>query len=260
MTVYKSIVAYDGTDFQGFQRLGPGQRTVQGTLEAGLRRIGWTGSSLTAAGRTDGGVHARGQVVAFNLDWRHDCASLTHALNSRLPADVAVWDTETAPPGFHPRFSASSRRYSYALIVSPQPDPLRERYAWRVWPEVDLGAMQGEAQALLGHRDFAAFGRAPIAGGHTMRTVLAAGWRRLGDGLEFDIEADAFLQHMVRRIVAALVGVGQGRREAGVVCALLGSPGGRWEGPMAPARGLCLEKVTYGRDAGGAAASVEQGA
>jgi len=260
MTFYKSTVAYDGTDFQGFQRLGTSQRTVQGALEAGLRRIGWTGSSLTAAGRTDGGVHARGQVVAFELEWRHDCVSLTHALNSRLPSDVAIWHTEVAPQGFHPRFSARSRRYSYALIASPQPDPLRERYAWRVWPRPDLAAMQEEASILPGRRDFAAFGRAPIPGGHTNRTVLTARWDGLGDRMEFVIEADAFLQHMVRRIVAALIGVGLGRKTPGVLQDLLDHPGGRWEGPMAPARGLCLEAVTYEQDAGGAAASAEQGA
>lgn len=214
MTVYKSIIAYDGTDFHGLQRLPDGRRTVQGVFEEALRELGWQGSSLRAAGRTDAGVHARGQVVDYDLSWRHDPATLTQALNAHLPGDVAVRETEPAPAGFHPRFSARRRRYHYRLVGAPQRDPLRERYAWRVWPEPDVALMREAARGLVGKHDFAAFGKAPISGGHTVRTVYLAEWEPEAESLVFRIEANAFLYRMVRRVVAALLEVGCRRRDA----------------------------------------------
>ncbi|MEW6567239.1 MAG: tRNA pseudouridine(38-40) synthase TruA [Chloroflexota bacterium] len=245
MTVYKITLAYDGTEFEGFQRLGPGRRTVQGTLEDALRRLGWQGRSIRAAGRTDAGVHARGQVVDFELQWKHDLGLLVTALNAHLPADVAAVEAGVAPAGFHPRFSASRRRYRYWLLCAPRRDPLQERFAWRVWPEPALEPMQQAAQALVGERDFGAFGAAPIPGGHTVRRVFVASWERLDASWAFDIEANAFLHHMVRRLVAALVDVGRGRKSPEDIEAALANPASPWEGKMAPARGLCLETVLY---------------
>jgi len=124
MAAYQSIVAYDGSGFQGFQRLAAGRRTVQAVLEDALRRVGWTGASLLAAGRTDAGVHARGQVISYDLTWRHDAETLTRALNANLPADVSVRHTAPAPEGFHPRFSARRRTYRYTVLADAWPDPL----------------------------------------------------------------------------------------------------------------------------------------
>jgi tRNA pseudouridine38-40 synthase len=245
MATYKSIIAYDGTSFKGFQRQELNLPTVQGELEEALRHVGWQGRSILAAGRTDAGVHAKGQVIAFELAWGHEASRLTKALNAHLPRDVAVLDTQVAAPDFHPRFSALRRRYGYTLITLPVPDPLRERYTWRIWPEPNLEAMQAVAAALIDRRDFAAFGRAPIPGGHTVREVYFASWQRVDDALIFDIEADSFLHRMVRRLVAAMVEVGTGRLAFSQVQALLDNPSLRWQGAIAPARGLCLEAVTY---------------
>jgi tRNA pseudouridine38-40 synthase len=245
MATYKSIIAYDGTDFQGFQRQAEGLRTVQGVLEDALRDLGWDGRSITAAGRTDAGVHARGQVIAFELEWHHEVDSLSRALNANLPSDVVVRRTEVAPQGFHPRFSAQKRRYGYTLITLPVRDPLRERYAWRVWPEVRLDAMEVVAAMLIGRHDFAAFGQAPSVGGHTMREVFRAQWHQQQEVFTFEIEANAFLQHMVRRFVAAMIEVGAGRLNAEDIRVLLDDPRLRWEGRIAAAQGLCLEAVIY---------------
>lgn len=245
MALYKSIIAYDGTDFHGFQRLGSSLRTVQAVVEQALRPLNWRERSLKAAGRTDSGTHARGQVVAYELDWDHGAEVLTRALNAHLPVDVSAWHTEEVAQEFHPRFSARSRRYSYRLIVSSTRDPLRERYAWRAWPAPDLTRMEETAAGILGRHDFGAFGRAPIPEGHTQRTVLRANWGRSGDEYRFQVEADAFLYRMVRRLVAAMLEIGMGRKGPEDVLGLLDDPSRRWEGRVAPAKGLCLEAVIY---------------
>jgi tRNA pseudouridine38-40 synthase len=245
MAHYQSIVAYDGTDFWGFQRQATGRRTVQQVLEAALSALGWTDSSLTAAGRTDAGVHARGQVVAYAVVWQRGPEALTQAINAHLPGDVAIRETSLAPDGFHPRFSARSRRYSYTVLAAPTPDPTRERYGWRIWPKPDLGEMQAGADCLVGRHDFGAFGSAPVRGGHTVRMVSEARWRREGSAWIFEIEADAFLYRMVRRLVAAMVGIGLGAREISQLHAALVDPGHKWVSRLAPPRGLCLEQVNY---------------
>jgi len=245
VALYKSIVAYDGTEFQGFQRQAEGIRTVQQVLEDALRELGWAGASLQAAGRTDSGVHAEGQVISYELTWPHGIDTLTKALNAHLPKDVAVWSTEPAPDGFHPRFSAARRRYRYGIIVRRWPDPIRERFALRVGTSPDLVSMTELADALVGRMDFGAFGQAPIPGGHTVRQVHRAEWISRDDELTFNIEADAFLKHMVRRLVSASLNVGFGRTPVQAVCDLLDHPESRWEGRLADPHGLCLVAVTY---------------
>ena len=245
MANYKSIIAYDGTAFQGFQRQKPDIRTVQSVLEDGLRSIGWDESSLKAAGRTDAGVHAKGQVIAYELSWKHSASKLTDALNANLPADVSAVSTEATEDDFHPRFSARSREYRYTLITAPLRDPLRMRYSWRIWPAPDIKAMRAAAELLIGEHDFVAFGRAPIPEGHTLREVIRADWKQNEDELCFEIEANAFLYRMVRRLVGALTEVGAGRMQSEKISGFLDNPSVRWEGPVAPAQGLCLESVRY---------------
>ena len=247
MAVYKSIIAYDGTDFRGFQRQANRRRTVQGVLEEALSGLGWRGRSLLSAGRTDAGVHARGQVIAFELEWAHGTERLTKALNARLPADLSVMQCEEAPAGFHPRFSALRRRYRYTIVAAEERDPLLERFAWRVWPGPELGVLQAIAEILLGRQDFGAFGHAPIPGGHTVRQVFRSEWQAREACMAFEIEADAFLQHMVRRLVAAMVITGQGRRGEHGFREALSQPARVWQGPIAPGRGLCLEAVIYAK-------------
>jgi tRNA pseudouridine38-40 synthase len=245
MADYKSIVAYDGTEFEGFQRQSNGRRTVQGELESALRRLGWNEKSLRAAGRTDRGVHARGQVIAFALAWNHGPLRLTQALNSGLPQDLAVRSTERAPDGFHPRYAALSRCYAYQLYSDRTRDPLRERRAWRVWPTPDLDRMSRASDLLVGKHDFGAFGSPPGSGKSTVRRVLGAEWSDAECGWTFRIEADAFLFRMVRRVVSALVAVGQGKTSLEEFGGLIENPGRRWHLGLAPARGLCLERVIF---------------
>ncbi|MBI3158930.1 MAG: tRNA pseudouridine(38-40) synthase TruA [Chloroflexi bacterium] len=244
MARYQVILAYDGTQFKGMQRQARG-RTVQGVLEEALRQLGWQGRSALSAGRTDAGVHASGQVAAFDLDWRHTPEDLLKALNALLPEDAAARAVKAATPKFHPRYDAIARRYTYRLFCQPQRDPLRERYAWRVWPAVSLRPMQQASRELLGSHDFASFGSPPKKGGPTVREVLWAEWDQEGDAFSFHFEANAFLYHMVRRTVALLVEVGQEKTDWMIMRALLYDPQPGIVQELAPAHGLELTEVRY---------------
>ena len=161
MEHYQIILAYDGTDFFGSQRQAKSRRTVQGELENALCKMGWAGSSVLMAGRTDAGVHASGQVASFKFDWKHSLEDLTNALNANLSADMAVNQTNIAPADFHPRFDATARLYRYRLFYQRQRDPLRERYAWRVHSALDGEMLHSLAALLPGKFNFAAFGPPP---------------------------------------------------------------------------------------------------
>ncbi|RMF44184.1 MAG: tRNA pseudouridine(38-40) synthase TruA [Anaerolineae bacterium] len=243
MARYQVTLAYDGTRFFGFQRQ-PKLRTVQGVVEAALQRLGWQGKSLLAAGRTDTGVHASGQVIAFDLEWQHGVQALQNALNATLPADVSALQVQTAADSFHPRYDARSRTYHYHLVCLPVRHPLKERFAWRVWPAPALEPLQRAGEFLLGEHDFAAFGRAPVAGGSTIRRIFRAEWQPTPDGLTFILQGNAFLYRMVRRIVALLVPIGQGNLPPDVVREKLVPPFSPVQG-LAPARGLTLVHVAY---------------
>lgn len=249
MARYKVILAYDGTHFQGFQRQKSGVRTVQGEVEQALRGLGWEGKSILSAGRTDTGVHASGQVIVFDFGWKHSAQALTRAVNAHLPPDVAALDVHIAPEGFHPRFDAVLRTYRYRIYCDGTRNPLLDRYAWRVWPAVDLELLQSAATLLVGTHDFAAFGAPPQTGGSTLRTVYAASWKSNAGELEFEVSANAFLYHMVRRIVFLQVLVGKNQLSLedlsrAIRQAELLTPG------LAPPNGLYLMEVGYlsGRD------------
>src|SRR5664280_171622 len=249
MARYHIILAYDGTNFLGSQRQAD-SRTVQSELEKALRKLGWHAKTVYLAGRTDTGTHASGQVAAFDFDWLHDLQKLQEALNANLPSDMAVRAVKVASDDFHPRFNAGSRCYRYRLFCASVRDPLRERYAWRVWPAVnDLAEL---ADIWPGRHDFAAFGSPPRSGGSTFRTVMAAGWQSHADEWIFEIRADAFLYRMVRRLVYAQVAVGQGRLSAGMLLQALDDRSelghaARSQIPasLAPASGLTLVEVRY---------------
>jgi tRNA pseudouridine38-40 synthase len=247
MARYRAVVEYDGTDLLGFQRQATG-RTVQGELEAALSRIGWTGPSVLGAGRTDSGVHAAGQVVAFDFDWQHGEDDLARALNANLPTDIAIKALAACASQFHPRFDARARRYRYTLYNQPARSPLAARFAWQVWPALDLARLQAGSQTLLGRHDFAAFGSDPDpkGGRSTVRTVQLAEWRTAPGGwLTFDIQAEAFLFRMVRSVVGALKRLGAGEMTVGQLEALLASGDRAQCPPIAPAHGLCLMEVIY---------------
>ncbi len=246
MARYQVILAYDGSEFFGFQRQASGKRTVQAEVEAALRRLGWQGNTLLASGRTDTGVHAAGQVIAFDLVWPHSPRELRAALNAHLPPDVAAQDVRLAADDFHPRYAARARRYRYHIFCRPVRDPLRERFAWRVWPGVEGGRLRQAAGALPGTYDFAAFGSPPRAGGATVRTLFAAGWQETeADGWVFEISGNAFLYHMVRRLVGFQVAIGQGLLPSDALLDRLQNPAGEMVKTLAPPQGLCLVEVVY---------------
>jgi tRNA pseudouridine38-40 synthase len=254
MARYQLTLAYDGTDFFGSQRQAPrsgvGKRTVQGELEKALYSLGWTGRAVLMSGRTDTGVHATGQVAAFDLDWSHSDEELVRALNAALPADLAIHGARKASLAFHPRFDAISRRYRYRLFCQPWRDPIRERFAWRVWPPVSAEALSEASGLFTGTHDFSAFGSPTTPGGGTMRTVIKAEWTQaLGTNDEwcFDVQADAFLYRMVRRLVFVQIALAQGKASKEAVAGALArqTPAEKLPAGLAPAHGLALVEVAY---------------
>lgn len=247
---YKAILAYDGTNFAGFQRQADA-RTVQGEVEAALVKLGWTQKVLLAAGRTDTGVHASGQVIAFSLSWNHSLTALQHAFNAQLPSDVAIQHLELAPENFHPRLDARARRYRYTLFTHPVRHPLRERYAWRIWFEPDFTLLEASAAQLLGVHDFRAFGTPPRPGGTTIRQVFVSVWKR--EMLEpeeipcfiYEVEANAFLFHMVRRFVQLQVNIAHKRLPLESIAQYLTNPNPDPVMGLAPPQGLSLCAVRY---------------
>lgn len=257
MERYQVILAYDGSHFKGFQRQARA-RSVQGVVEDALRKLSWQGTSILAAGRTDTGVHATGQVIAFDLDWSHTPHDLLNALNSYLPADVVARQVRQVCPAFHPRYDASWRKYSYRIYCQSVREPLLEPHAWRVWPAVDVLALQAAAQPLPGTHDFDAFGTPPHAGGSTTRVVLHADWKSEAPFFVFEITGQAFLYHMVRHIVFIQVMVAQGRLAVEELVRALDTGIGFNTQPdpvqdrshrlvhgMAPPQGLVLVEVSY---------------
>ena len=246
MAHYKLILAYDGTNYNGFQRQAI-KTSVQATFEEALRRLGWQGRAIMPSGRTDSGVHARGQVVSFNFDWNHPDFALQNALNAFLPADIAVQSVEQVDADFHPRYDALSRQYRYQLYWQSARDPLRDRFAWRLERRPDMRLMQAAANDLLGEHDFIAFGKALKEGSTTTRRIFSADWVGEKDGMSFTIVGNAFLYHMVRRIVYVLVRIGLGELPVETVRLGLES-GSTGIVSLAPARGLSLEAVTFNED------------
>ena len=243
---FRATVEYDGTDFFGFQAQ-PGVRTVQGELEAALAHLsnGERGA-VDGAGRTDAGVHALGQVIAFTYAGRLKAEELERALDALLPADVAIRELRPAPSRFHPRHAARYREYRYTVWNGPR-SPLRERTALGVRAPLDTAAMARAGSAFMGRHDFSAFGatdRSPV------RTIRMVRVRREGRLVTIDVTADSFLRGMVRRMVAVLIEVGLGKMDETAVQAALAGTGPAFDGAAVPAKGLCLRRVALGRRAG----------
>lgn len=247
MVRYKAVLIYDGTQFFGFQRQSEQSkiRTVQGEVETSLRKIGWNGRTILHAGRTDAGVHASGQVIAFDMDWKHTQERLLAALNFYLPVDIAARSIQEMNPAFHPRFDAESRIYQYRIFCHPVRHPLRERYAWRVWPELNTELLTLAASTLVGSHDFINFGRSMKPGGSTVRTVFNSKWNFEGIGGIYEIEANAFLYHMVRRIVKILADIGQGKIRSEELMRELNGKSEKILQGIAPPQGLNLTRVVY---------------
>ena len=242
-------IAYDGTGFHGFAE-NVGVRTVAGTLREALERVLGHRVELTGAGRTDRGVHARGQVVTFDASAeRFDPVTIVRSLNKLLGPAIAVRAATIAPEGFDARFSAISRVYRYRVLNTPVHDPLLARTTWHVPAPLDLNAMRIGADALIGEHDFTSFCRKPDGEASLRRHVLCTTWRELGEGLlEFEIEAMSFCHQMVRSIVGTLVDMGLGKRKAGEMLAILAARDRNYAGRVAPPQGLVLWQVRYPSD------------
>jgi tRNA pseudouridine38-40 synthase len=250
-----ALVEYDGTRFAGFQRQSPDKGpTVQGAIETAIGKIIGTVISVEAAGRTDRGVHATGQVINFVAPERLDCAEWRRALNALLPEDIAVRSTCRVADDFRSRKSAQSRSYLYRILCDSCRAPLRERFAWRQASQLDIAAMHAGAELLLGEHDFGAFGASPQdqrrsgSRGHTVRRMLAASCRQAqceSDVVECRFTANAFLSGMVRRLVGTLLLIGLGRLSISDFESILAAHDRSHPGPAVPACGLCLTGVDY---------------
>ncbi len=236
-------IEYDGTAFNGFQ-IQKRERTVQGEIEQALETVVHSRVRIVGAGRTDQGVHAQGQVIRFEVEWRHPLSDLQRALNAVLASDVAILEMGQAAEDFHPRFSALSRTYRYTLLNKPQRSPLNRRTAWHIEQKLDIAQMTEASRFLVGIHDFASFGRPP-QGENTIREVFRADWEERGPFLTFDIEANAFLYRMVRSIVGTMVQVGQGLVSVDGFKLILEARDRRKCKYLAPANGLCLMRVEY---------------
>lgn len=247
MYTVKLTLQYDGTGYAGFQRQ-PNGVTVQEKLEEALRTV--TGDTAlkigAAAGRTDAGVHARGQVVHFRTESRIPLDRWPQALNQQLPRDIVVFRAEQVPDDFHARYWALDKHYRYTIEHAPFQSPMTRLYAMHWGKELDYGLMERAARLIEGRHDFAAFRSTGGAAKTSERTVRSLRLTVARPYLYIDVAADGFLYNMVRIIAGTLLEVGAGRRSANDVAKALATGNRQYAGKTLPAHGLCLEQVLYG--------------
>lgn len=254
---YRAIVAYDGSAYQGWQAQ-PSGATVQQTIEAALGTVLREPVRIVAAGRTDAGVHARGQVIAFDAGvvlspvaaagdaaTRSELARALRSVNAVLPDDVVLRTLDIAEPSFDPRHDAVQRGYRYRVWNDEVRSPFERTRAWHVREPLDDAAMTEAAALLVGEHDFASFQGADDVPRPSVRTVTRSELRRRDEVLEYVIEANSFARHMVRNIVGMLVEIGRGRIPVTTVATLLAARDRRAAPAPAPPQGLCLEWVRY---------------
>jgi len=250
---FKATLAYDGTRYNGFQRQASGIPTIQAAVEDVIAQVTAQTVTVIGAGRTDTGVHAAGQVIAFDVAWKHSSDALLQAINAVLPDDIALQNLaelgEIVPNerGFHPRFDAVSRVYKYTVYPADQRNPLLRQRVWHVRASLDAEALRQSAALLLGEHDFGAFGKPP-QGDNSVRVVMRSEWSSEDNLLIYQIEANAFLQHMVRRIVGMLVTVGRGAMTVSEFETIFQRGKIVAKAPLAPPQGLVLEQVKYPGD------------
>jgi tRNA pseudouridine38-40 synthase len=241
------VTQYDGGRFAGWQRQ-PATRTVQGEMEAVLARLCGTHVPAVGAGRTDAGVHAHGQGVGVRVPATWTPVALRRAMNALLPDDIWVAEAHAMAPDFHPRRSATARRYGYLVGTDDAANsPFRRRYEWAVRYPLDAGALHGEAASVLGEHTFRAFAvahTAPIDDHHRC-VIHHAAWVPRDGGWVFEVQANRFLHHMVRFLVGTMIDVAQGRRPRGTIARLLVTSDNADTSAPAPARGLSLRAVSY---------------
>jgi tRNA pseudouridine38-40 synthase len=243
MPMVKLILEYEGTRYVGWQ-LQPNGPSIQAEVERALSTLHKSARRVTAAGRTDAGVHARGQVVSFPEARPLPLDAYVKGMNTLLPADIAVRAASLEPDGFDARRSARGKRYRYSILNVETRTPLARHFAWQIFRPLDVAAMREAAGPLVGRHDFAAFQAADCEAHHAVRELrqLEVTGERRGE-IAVVAEATAFVKHMVRNIVGTLVEVGLGKRDPASMVCLLESLDRTQAGATAPAHGLCLEEV-----------------
>lgn len=241
----KLTLEYDGTAYVGWQRQLNGT-SLQEVVERALSELLGAPISTLAAGRTDAGVHALGQVVAFDAPRTLPLTAYLRGLSALLPEDISVVGATEVPAEFDPRRDALGKRYRYLLSNRPVRSPLRRRTHWQLFATLDVAAMDEAARPLLGTHDFSAFRAANCEALTTVRTLRELFILASGDVVQFELEGTAFLKHMVRNIVGTLVEVGRGQQPVPWVAEVLASRDRTRAGPTAPAQGLVLVDVRYG--------------
>jgi tRNA pseudouridine38-40 synthase len=251
--MWKLVLAYDGTDFHGWQ-VQPGLPTIQGELAAAIERVCSERTLPQGSGRTDAGVHALAQVASVALESPIPAPNLLRALNRTLPASIRVLETTHAPSSFHARHSAVAKQYDYRIYRGEICPPELARYVYDLaWP-LDVAAMQQAAPLVLGMRDFSSFAAvdpdrtarmAADAGMDNVRTLTHSSWREEGNMLVYTVRGNGFLHHMVRNLVGTFLEIGRGQRSAADLPALIASRNRMAAGATAPARGLFLHSVSY---------------
>ena len=237
-------IAYDGTDYMGFQRQ-PGLPSIQGTLEEALTTVFQHPVQVVAAGRTDAGVHAFGQMVSFRTASTIPIDRVAWVTNRYLPPTIRVRHAVERESTFHARFSAAYRRYWYVVQTAGKPDPVNGRFRWQLLCPLDMPAMSDALATVQGTHDFDAFCHRSTPGGSTVRTlhrILVRQWR---DGIIIDVQAEAFLHQMVRLLVANTVLIGCGKRPVSWLAELLESRNRHLAGVAAPSCGLFLMRIGY---------------
>ncbi len=241
---YRITLAYDGTDYFGWQTQ-LNQRTIQGVLGEALKKLEGAPVTTHAAGRTDAGVHAAGQVVSFRLSREWEPKPLIRAINGNLPPDIRALDAAVAPADFHARFDARSKTYRYQLYTAEVMIPFLARYAWHYPYALDVDRLGEDSKALLGSHDFTAFTVAGCETRTNIRSVSDVRIERDDHLLKLFFTGDGFLRYQVRTMVAALIAANRGRLKAGSIAELIEGKDRALVGAPAPARGLTLMKVEY---------------
>jgi len=247
----KLLLAYDGSDFSGWQ-VQPDVATIQGTLASAIGRLTGEKVSLQGSGRTDAGVHALAQVANFPTASSIPLAHLVQALNHLLPATIRVLEAEEVPPEFHARKSARAKTYRYRMYRAPICPPFLARYVWHYPFPMDEPALEQAAQKVIGEHDFRSFAAVDPELGRedanpsSVRRIFRSNWTRMGDELVYNVEGNGFLHHMVRNLVGTFVLVGKGTLRPDDVSVILAERSRSAAGATAPANGLYLVKVEYG--------------
>ena len=245
MRYFKLTLCYDGGRYDGWQRQGNTDNTIQGKLEELLSRLLDQPVEVAGSGRTDAGVHALAQVCYFRAETDLDCAALLSEIRRFLPEDIGAISLEEAPPRFHARLSCREKTYVYRIWNSDEPNVFERKWMYSVPQELDLEAMRRAASLLTGEHDFAAFCANRHMKKTTVRTLRRVEITRMGNEIRIALSADGFLYHMVRILVGTLLEVGEGRRAPEDMTAVLASRDRMEAGPTAPAQGLTLWSVKY---------------